>query len=762
MLTNIYPIQIDFDQYDIWRVPYVEGRLERLRIKYNSTHSFFRSGDFIYASNMQGEDIPLGEFHRASTYEDSKITSSLIKHIFFRIFRQHFDLIPLQFYPFLIQSRNKQDDLIRHLLPSELQDRLAFKKQIEVQLRLIETDNGPQYGFVINLPRKWLFEISCDELVEDGFSLVGLDVLHSLPLPGLERVLAPDVTLVGVVQSVEDQTATVETNEGLKTYLLSELLPHKTIRNIRAYLEFKLGDSKATEIIDYVNNIREVIYNAKQVQAEIQQFASLISLAKSQTKTPVEYLNKDGFYFTINPSSQISGRDFTFKTPAFVFDAARTKVASYPDFGLSDYGPYDSDLFTPKNLKVLGICKKTNRGFFTQKLNSLFDGIPESKYFKKGLKKKYELQSIHCTVEEVSEFSIEEYYKIITHLDDKPDIAIIEIPASFRKYRIEENPYYLLKARLLAKDIPVQFVTTEVIKTANEYVLNQMALQVYAKLGGVPWVLSSSQSVDRELVIGIGNSFIYDNSFVGNKQERVVGITTFFSGDGQYLLAETAKDVPYKEYFDELLKSLKNSFDLLYKQQGWRKGDTIRLIFHIFKPIKNIEFDVVSSLIKDYSDYRIQFAFVTISKHHPFLLFDPSQEGRYDRWSRKTIGEYVPVRGSNLILDSSSCLVQMLGTKEIKSGRHGSSNPILIKIRHPEGNADSRDIEDLLFTDLHYVVQQLYQFTYLSWRSFMPNENPATLLYSTLLSDLLGKLRRISFWHPDAVNFNLKRKKWFL
>jgi hypothetical protein len=104
----------------------------------------------------------------------------------------------------------------------------------------------------------------------------------------------------------------------------------------------------------------------------------------------------------------------------------------------------------------------------------------------------------------------------------------------------------------------------------------------------------------------------------------------------------------------------------------------------------------------------------------------------------------------------------MLGTKETKSGKHGSSNPILVRIRRPEGNVDFMDVEDLLFTDLHYVVQQLYQFTYLSWRSFMPNENPATLLYSTLLSNLLGKLRRIPFWQPDTVNTSLKRKKWFL
>ena len=762
MLTNFYPIKITFEDYDIWRIPFKEGRLDKLRELYNSTHSFFRHENFIYCSNMEGDEIRGGQFHRAKTFEDEKITTSLIKHIFFRTFRKQFDVIPLQFYPFLIQSRNKTDDLIRHLLPNELQDRIAFKKQIEVQLRLIETFEGPQFGFVINLPRKWVFDIDCEELANEGFNLIEMDVLHSMPLPGLKHVLAPDATLVGRIVSIEDQWASIETNEGLQSYPLVELLPHKTTRNISSYLSFKLGAGQAADIVEYVNESKETIYNTKHIQTEIQQFARRISLTAAPERALIDYVNKDGFYFTICSDSQVKGKSYTFKNPSFVFDAARTKVSTQADFGLSDYGPYDSDLFSPKDLKVLAICKKANRGFFTQQLNALFDGIPTSRYFKKGLRRKYEFQSIQPTIEEVSEFRFEEYDKIISHLDEKPDIAFIEIPASFRQYRIEDNPYYLIKARLLTKDIPVQFITTEVLKTANEYVLNQVALQMYAKLGGIPWVLSSAQSVDREIVVGIGNSFIYDNAYVGNNQERVVGITTFFSGDGQYLLSDRAKDVPYDEYFDELLKSLKGSFNELQKQQGWRVGDTIRLIFHIFKPIKNTEFDVVSNLIRDYNDYKIQFAFVTISKQHPFLLFDPTQEGRKDNWTKKTVGQYVPLRGTNIVLDSSSCLVQMLGTKEMKTGKHGSSNPLLIKIRKPEGKADFQDIEELLFTDLHYVVQQLYQFTYLSWRTFMSNESPATLLYSTLLSDLLGKLRRISFWHPDTVNTSLKRKKWFL
>jgi argonaute-like protein implicated in RNA metabolism and viral defense len=431
---------------------------------------------------------------------------------------------------------------------------------------------------------------------------------------------------------------------------------------------------------------------------------------------------------------------------------------------LTTFGPYDSLTFDIKSPNIIAICAKENRGHFSTFLAHLIDGIPTSKYFQKGFKKKYDLLNIDLKIYEIGRYEYEEYNRIISAFETKPDIAIIEIPEEFKKLSEKDNPYYKLKARLLTLEIPVQFILNRKAKNHDEYILNSIALQMYAKLGGTPWVLPSNRSVDREIVIGIGHSMIRQNTFSGADQNRVVGLTTFFSSDGQYLLSNKAKDVSYEEYFTELLRNLNDSFTKLEQEQAWNEGDTIRLIFHIFKPIRNIEFDVISELVKQYSKFKIQFAFVTISKKHPHLLFDPNQRGvPFGYGNKQTIkGELVPDRATVVMLDAYSCLVQMLGAKEIKTDRHGSSNPVLIKIRTPQGNYDSSSIEGLLFTDLQYITQQIFSFTYLSWRSFLPGEEPATMLYSNLISRLLGKLRKIEGWQPDVLNYNLKRKKWFL
>ena len=84
MQLNYFPVNIDFEKYQIIIDAYSEERLAELRKQYNSTHSFFRNGDIIYISNKEGDDsIVLGNTTERDVFEDNEITSSLIKHIFF-------------------------------------------------------------------------------------------------------------------------------------------------------------------------------------------------------------------------------------------------------------------------------------------------------------------------------------------------------------------------------------------------------------------------------------------------------------------------------------------------------------------------------------------------------------------------------------------------------------------------------------------------------------------------------------------------------
>lgn len=763
MQLNYFPINIEFDKFQILTEAYSEERLAELRNLYNATHSFFRSGDTIFISNKDAdENLTIGKIDEQSTYGNANITASLIKHLFFRTFKDRFpNHTPVDFYPFRFFSGQQKDDIIYDALPDKLKNRIAYKKLIELQLRLTEINGKKQFGFLINIRRNWIFDKTCAELHAENYNLIGVEVLYAETLPGLNNILAPNEEFVGEIKDIVNTKAKVSTNEGEKEYELNELFIRKTKFNIGNYLTFASSQQKSDEVLRIIENKREDIYNPKRLYNEISNTAKALFTDKG---IPILFQNKDGFCFSVNATALTVTNTIELRTPTFIFDPAATKtINTYPDNGLNNFGPYDSSIFDIKSPNVLCICNKSIRGNFTQFLSNLKDGLPQSKYFQKGLQKKYDLHNVTFNVKEIQTNALNDYLNVIREYDDnKPHLAIIEIPESFKLQSDQINPYYQIKAKFLSLEIPVQFVTTRIVNNHSEYILNSIALQIYAKLGGTPWVLPTQRSVDRELVIGIGHSWLRKNQYAGSESNRVVGITTFLSSDGQYLLGDKVKDVEFENYFEELLKSLKDSIRRLSSEQGWSNGDTVRLIFHIFKPIKNVEFDVISQLIKDIAIYKIKFAFVTIGNIHPTMLFDINQRGIASYGNNIPKGEYIPNRASNVFLDSETCIVQMLGANELKTSKHGMSKPIQIKIRTPQGNYNNSELNDMLFYDLSYITQQVFSFTYLSWRSFLPAEEPATMKYSNLISKLLGKMRNVQGWDADKLNYGLKRKKWFL
>lgn len=758
MELNFYPLHFNFEEYQITETEYSDEKLRDLRKAYNTTHSFFRSGGKIYISNYNSDkNIELGQTQTVSLFGQKEITLSLIKHIFFRTFKGRFvNYLPADFYPFRFYSAKDNNDIISHLLPEHLKGRLSYNKLIEVQLRHISIVGQEQFGFVVNIKRNWIFDKNCNTLHLEGFDLIGREVLHAEELPGLKKILAPNEELVGTVLRVENNCALIKTNDGDVEYNLNELFIRKNRDNIYDYLSFAIDEQRAAKIFNEIENKRSEVFNTKNIYNEINDIA-LKLFYNLGSNSPVDFCNLDGFSFTVSTKPMKISNTFFVKNPTFIFYPAATRTNNVsPDLGLTNFGPYDGVIFAPKSPNVFCICHRENRGAFADFLASLKDGIPHSNYYKKGLQKKYELQDIVYNIHQITEFTLSEYLNVIRDWNEvKPDLVIIEIPSLFKKILDSKNPYYQIKAKLLGLEIPVQYVSTENIRGYNEYILNSIALQCYAKLGGTPWVLPSQRSVDREIIIGIGHSWLRTNQFRGADSFRIVGITTFLSSDGQYLLSDKVKEVQLEDYFEELLKSLTSSFNRLEKEQGWNEGDTVRLIFHIFKPIKNTEFDVISKFIENNSKYIISFAFVTIGSS-PYLMFEPNQPGVYGK------GEFIPNRGSNIFLDSETCIIQMVGPKELKTSKQPMSPPIQIKIRKPQNDSNNKELNDKIFHDLTYIVQQIYSFTYLSWRSFLPSDKPATMLYANLISKMLGKLRNVPGWDPDRLNYSLKTKKWFL
>lgn len=760
MYSNFYPIQIPFEEFSVQRVKGDSTLLSSLRSKYNSTHSFFKLGEYIYISNKSGEELEIGESVFLKVSENERVVESLIKHIFFKTYIERFPKYRLQsFYPFRVLSKKADNDLLSRFLPQEYKGRFTYSRLLTVHLRSCYIDRQLRFGFTVNTSIEWDISITCQELVDKQFDVIGLEVNHSLDPYGLGQVIVPDETFIGEIQSVNGNNAEVKCVDGVVTIPLKELFLKKTRINRQKLLGFILGDeNKAEAVLSDVVNDGKSQRSLESIEKSIRGYAGFLFREKGSL---VRFENRHSFCFTVEENRRQDYGSFNLENPLFVFDPSQLKTHPQNDMGLRTYGPYDSGQFSPKELNITVFCMKNNRGRMATFLGGLINGDPQSKYFKVGLEKKYLLHSVTVNIIELDAYTIDEIKSRYRGVSEIPDLVLLEIPASHKSERNPNNSlYYLAKGFFLSLQIPIQIVNTENIINYNEYKLNAIALQIYAKVGGLPWTIQVKDSVDKEIIVGISHSIQRSSTYSGNTQERVVGISTFFNADGKYLMSGEIKDVSYEEYFDELLKNLQASIEKFSKTYAWKENDTIRFIFHIFKPLKNIEFEVIQELIKSFPKLKIQFAFVRISERHPFLLFDETQRGR--KMGRKTIGALTPSRGSNIVVDKSTCVLQTLGIREMKTDRHGSSKPLQIRILLPTDEELAEELKPLLFHDLHYIIQQVYKFSTLSWRGFMPNHKPATVLYSSLIARALGKLRQLPTWNPAHINQRLKFKKWFL
>lgn len=253
MEINFFPINIDFEEFQISRTKYSDVTLKELRNKYNKSHSFFRDGDYIYISNNSDDNIELGETVTLKINSSEKVTSSLIKHIFFRGFKDRFpDIKPTSFYPFNFFSRVSTDDLVFPYLPATMKNILSYRKQIDIQLRVFHINQRHQYGFIINTSYHWGLSKKCTDLHKERFDLLGLEVLKIEEMPESKDVLAANEEFIGEIKELQNDNAIVSTNEGDILVPLNELTLRKTTYNIKSYLTHLLGESQSEAIISKV------------------------------------------------------------------------------------------------------------------------------------------------------------------------------------------------------------------------------------------------------------------------------------------------------------------------------------------------------------------------------------------------------------------------------------------------------------------------------------------------------------------------------
>lgn len=270
--------------------------------------------------------------------------------------------------------------------------------------------------------------------------------------------------------------------------------------------------------------------------------------------------------------------------------------------------------------------------------------------------------------------------------------------------------------------LSTQDLTIEVIRKRNDIINNNIALNVYTKLGGTAWTIEKSEKNISELIIGIGST-------VDDNMERIIGFANIFDYNGTYLVGNCSQLSTMSAYATNLEKYLEETLKQAFQKKGLVRGDKVRLIFHLYKEAgKKHELLAIHNALSNFVDYDIQFSLVHLSYGHNFRVF-------------KNSGTCSPDRGTFIQLSSRQALLHF-----------GRSSVVPIQVR-----LDKRSE----YLDIYEISKQVLHFAHLSHRTFIPPNQPVTIKYPKLMAQMVTELKKIPDWDYSIIN-HLSEKLWFI
>jgi hypothetical protein len=758
LILNAAPITFSNAKIQVEKFIYSEDKFEQLRDEFRKSHLIKRSGNEIIAVPFKNGNPPIGGEQATIDLEvDLSLAKSLANNALYReLYRRDCWISSINPLSYLTTKNN--------LLEGCMPDGVALIKGLnvfvkwEIEFRVIDpVGKSPFVSMNINIGTAPRIALTCQQLMVKGLSVISYYV--GKPYYGKNPELKPRFSTIGRVTNVNsDGMLELEDVRDGEPNLIDPT---------EVYLEPR------EDLLDYciralyANNASEILINLDKKLAAYhtgnQKFNKLKFALDSYKKFKLSLV--EGVEFSIedflsdDSTNEKHLKAFNAEKPVFVFAHGASKTSYYNDLGLQNYGPFSRETFSPNKPRICVILQATKKGQVEQVLHKFLNGIAPVPFGKNGktfeftgLKTKFRLQD--CSVEffTTADDSITGYNKAISSAlqsngNDRPfDLALVQIDDSFRSRHSANNPYLTAKARFIGQQIPVQEFTLENLSQPDTRIvwsLNNMALATYAKLGGVPWLLTADTTIGHEVVFGIGSAMIHTSRM--STKQRMIGITTVFTGDGRYYINNISSAVTSDEYFETLLSSLRNTMERVKKDFAWRPRDTVRLIFHAFKTFKDAEAEAVKKVMSELGDYNVEFAFVHVAPNNPYILFDTSQSGVFGK------GVYAPERTKYLQLSEHVSLASLTGPQELKKSSDGIPQPIQLILHR-----------DSTFKDMAYLSKQIIKFGAHSWRSFQPAPMPVSIYYSQLMAQMLSQLSTVENWNSDAIYNKIGTTRWFL
>nr|WP_320117681.1 Piwi domain-containing protein [uncultured Marinifilum sp.] len=270
----------------------------------------------------------------------------------------------------------------------------------------------------------------------------------------------------------------------------------------------------------------------------------------------------------------------------------------------------------------------------------------------------------------------------------------------------KKHIYFQIKELLLENKITSQVVTREKILAKDfHYSLPNIAVAILAKLEGEPWHLK--RVFNNELVIGVG---AFKSKALNT---RYIGSAFCFSGDGHFqeFQCQPASDT----------RMLAGSIKKAIKAFREDNPDTKRIIIHFYKKMSYKELKPIQNTLDDLG-LNIPVIIVSINKTESkdYVVFDLD------------CPELIPNSGSVVHIGYMQYLLcnNTRYDNRMPNGIEGYPLPVKLTIR----STDDKVFEEK--GTMKDIVDQVYQFSRLYWKSVSQQNLPVTIKYPEMLAEI--------------------------
>lgn len=337
----------------------------------------------------------------------------------------------------------------------------------------------------------------------------------------------------------------------------------------------------------------------------------------------------------------------------------------------------------------------------------------------------------------IESYSNESLLKVVDSVkklqEDEPNKKVIGI--YIEDYSIDSedvsasNHYYFMKYSFIKNNLALQVVNYRKLGERNslKWSTSNVALAMFAKMGGIPWVVKPSNN--NCLILGIGSSHKIDEET--GDVTKYFAYTVCLDSSGLYKTLEVLADETTETNYLEKLKS--NLVNIL---KDSKMSNYKTCVLHLPFKIKQTEIKAISEAIHQIND--IDFVAVKVNLDNKYFGYS----------FHNTL---VPYESSFVKLSRNEYLVWFEGLhygKEVVDKR--LANPVHIQFLNI---GSQKTIEEKNY------LQDVLNLSGANWRGFNAKSIPISIYYSQIIAKYTEAFEKIEGYEKNAISND---KPWFL